>query len=102
METEIAGDKLRKGTFTRKRMGKSYENIDALQNAKIYVDDTPAINVFELRAKCRRLAKQGIDLIVIDYLQLMSGSVDKGGTENKKSVRFQERSKDLPKNLTFL
>ena len=74
------------------------ENIDALQNAKIYVDDTPAINVFELRAKCRRLAKQGIDLIVIDYLQLMSGSTEKGGNREREISQIS-RALRLAKEL---
>ena len=99
METEIAGDKLRKGTLLEREWVSLTENIDALQNAKIYIDDTPAINVFELRAKCRRLAKQGIDLIVIDYLQLMSGSVDKGGNREQEISQISRALKGLAKEL---
>ena len=48
--------------------------VGRLSKAKIYIDDTPAIGISEMRAKCRRLkAEQGLDLIMVDYLQLMSG-----------------------------
>ena len=62
------------------------EKIKRLSDAKIFIDDTPALNIFEFRAKCRRLkADHGIQLIVVDYLQLMSG---KG--EGKQINREQE------------
>jgi len=63
--------------------------IERLSNAPIYIDDTAALNIFELRAKCRRLKnKHDIGLIIIDYLQLMSG-----GSDNKNGNREQEISK---------
>jgi len=53
-----------------------------LSNAKIYIDDTPGITLMEMKAKCRKLKmEQGLDLIMIDYLQLMSGD---GRTENRQ------------------
>ena len=55
--------------------------VERLGNVPIFIDDTPGINIFELRAKCRRLKQQyDIQMVIIDYLQLMSGSTDnKGG-----------------------
>lgn len=56
--------------------------ISALEKIDLYIDDTPSISLSELRAKCRRLkAEKGLDLIVIDYLQLMT---TKGRTENRQ------------------
>ena len=49
--------------------------MNSLSNCKIFIDDTPAISVLEMRAKCRKLKmEKGLDLIMIDYLQLMSGN----------------------------
>ena len=85
METEIDSDKLRKGTLLEREWKHLTKNIDTLQNAPLYVDDTPAIGVFELRAKCRRLkAKNDISMIVIDYLQLMTGTTDGKGNGNRE------------------
>ena len=62
-----------------------------LAQAPIFIDDTAALNIFELRAKCRRLKnKHNIGLIIIDYLQLMSGT-----GENRNSNREQEISTDF-------
>ena len=60
-----------------------------LAQAPIFIDDTAALNIFELRAKCRRLKnKHNIGLIIIDYLQLMSGT-----GENRNGNREQEISR---------
>jgi replicative DNA helicase len=64
-------------------------SIERLSDSDIFIDDTPSINIFELRAKCRRLKMQhDVQLIIIDYLQLMSGGMD-----NKNGNREQEISK---------
>src|SRR6201986_2848783 len=63
--------------------------IERLSNAPIFIDDTAALNIFELRAKCRRLRnKHNVGLIIIDYLQLMSGT-----GENRNANREQEISR---------
>jgi replicative DNA helicase len=56
--------------------GRLAEGIGTLADTKLFIDDTPGINVLEMRAKLRRLAAENkkLDLIVVDYLQLMSGS----------------------------
>jgi replicative DNA helicase len=61
-------------------------------NSKMFIDDTPGITLAEMRAKCRRLLQQerGLDLIVIDYLQLMTGS--SSGSQKKFENRTQEVS----------
>ncbi len=65
------------------------KGINRLSSAPIHIDDTAALNIFELRAKCRRLKnKHNVGLIIIDYLQLMSGT-----GENRNSNREQEISR---------
>ncbi len=82
---------------------KDWENIakasGPLASAKIFIDDTAGISVMEMRSKCRRLKlEQGIDLIVIDYLQLMSGS--KGNESRQQEVSEISRSiKALAKEM---
>jgi replicative DNA helicase len=67
----------------------------------IFIDDTPALGVFELRAKCRRLVKKhGVGLIIIDYLQLMSGSGDgKNGNREQEISKISRQLKALAKEL---
>ncbi len=72
-----------------------------MSEVPIFIDDTPAINVFELRAKCRRLKMQhDIQLIIIDYLQLMTGSTDKKGGNREQEISSISRAlKGLAKEL---
>ncbi len=88
MQARIEGTKLRNGKLDEAEWAQLVKAIEALSEAPIFIDDTPGINIFELRAKCRRLKnKHDIQLIVIDYLQLMSG-----GPDTRKSNREQEIS----------
>jgi len=84
-EAELSSEKIKQGKLMDHEWEQLLHKTSALSNAAIYVDDTPALSIFELRAKCRRLkAKQDIQLIVIDYLQLMSGESSKGGGGNRE------------------
>ena len=89
-ESEIMLEKIARGKLEEHEMKQLYaRGIQKLAQAPIFIDDTPALNIFELRAKCRRLKnKHNIGMIIIDYLQLMSGT-----TENRNSNREQEISK---------
>lgn len=88
MEAEIPGSKLRNGQLEEYEWQQLHTAIERVADAPIFIDDTPGINSFELRAKCRRLKMQyDIQLIIIDYLQLMSG-----GGDNKSGNREQEVS----------
>lgn len=79
-EAELEISKLRKGNLSKDEWAQLHSKIKTLEDAPIFIDDTPAINILELRAKCRKLKQQhDVKLIIIDYLQLMSG----GGGENK-------------------
>ena len=88
-ESEIHLEKIARGKLEEHEMKQLYKTgIDKLSKAPIFIDDSAALNIFELRAKCRRLKnKHNIGLIIIDYLQLMSGSAD------RNSNREQEISK---------
>ncbi|MBA2747084.1 MAG: replicative DNA helicase [Flavisolibacter sp.] len=88
-ESEIWLEKISRGKLEEHEMKQLYaRGIQRLSQAPIYIDDTPALNIFELRAKCRRLKNSNnIGLIIIDYLQLMSGT-----GENRNSNREQEIS----------
>ncbi|RMF31795.1 MAG: replicative DNA helicase [Bacteroidetes bacterium] len=87
-EAEISSTKLRTGNLENYELQQVQTAIERLGEAKIFIDDTPGINIFELRAKCRRLKMQhDIQLVIIDYLQLMSGN-----TENNRANREQEIS----------
>lgn len=88
MEAEIEGSKMRNGNLDDTDWHKLNHSLTKLGEAPIYIDDTPSLNVFELRAKCRRLHQQyKIGMVIIDYLQLMT----LGGTD-KKTNREQEIS----------
>jgi len=90
MDASITSNKIRDAKdLTDTDWTKLNRSIERLSDADIFIDDTPQINIFELRAKCRRLKMQhDIQLIIIDYLQLMSGGMD-----NKNGNREQEISK---------
>lgn len=73
-ETELPIEKLRRGNLEEYEWEQLYQKIKKLEDAPLFIDDTPAINIFELRAKCRKLKQQhDIKLVIVDYLQLMSG-----------------------------
>lgn len=97
-ESEIWLEKISRGKMEEHEMKQLYaRGIQKLAQAPLFIDDTPALNIFELRAKCRRLKnKHNIGLIIIDYLQLMSGT-----TENRNSNREQEIS-NISRNLKAL
>jgi replicative DNA helicase len=84
-EAELESEKIKKGTLEDHEWTQLVTKTNRLSNAPIFIDDTPALSIFELRAKCRKLkAQHDIKLIIIDYLQLMSGDSGKGGTGNRE------------------
>ena len=97
-ESEIWLEKIARGKMEEHEMKQLYaRGIQRLAQAPIFIDDTPALNIFELRAKCRRLKNaSNIGLIIIDYLQLMSGT-----GENRNGNREQEIS-NISRNLKGL
>jgi replicative DNA helicase len=90
-ESEIFMEKIARGRLEEHEMKQLYKKgIDRLAKAPIFIDDTPALNIFELRAKCRRLKnKHNVGFIIIDYLQLMSGAGDsKNGNREQEISQF--------------
>jgi replicative DNA helicase len=100
-ETEIISQKMRNGDLTDQEWERLNTKITKLADAKMFIDDTPGISVFELKAKCRRLkAQQDIDMIIIDYLQLMRGEESKGQGNREQEIGYISRSlKGLAKEL---
>ncbi len=101
-ESEIWLEKISRGKLEEHEMKQLYKRgIERLSKAPIYIDDTAALNIFELRAKCRRLKnKHDIGLIIIDYLQLMSGSSDnKNGNREQEISKISRDLKGLAKEL---
>lgn len=84
MESRIEMQKLKTGSLERKDWDQIHIALDTLSRTSIYIDDTPGITAMEIKNKCRRLkAEKGLDLVVIDYLQLMSA-------EGRSESRQQE------------
>jgi replicative DNA helicase len=80
-EARIDAHRLRRGFMGERDWGRLSQAIGTLSDAKIFIDDTPSIGVLEMRAKCRRLqSERGLDLVVVDYIQLMQG---RGRFENR-------------------
>ena len=102
-ETGLTSEKLRKGDLEPHEWEQLNVKVKDLEKAPLYIDDTPSLSIFDLRAKARRLVSQhGIKLIVIDYLQLMSaGSNGKGGGNREQEISMISRSlKALAKELS--
>lgn len=101
-ESEIWLEKISRGKLEEHEMKQLYaKGIQKLSNAPIFIDDSAALNIFELRAKCRRLkSKHNLGLIIIDYLQLMSGTSDnKNGNREQEISKISRDLKGLAKEL---
>ena len=100
-EAELESEKIKKGTLADHEWQQMIHKTAKISQAPIYIDDTPALSIFELRAKCRRLkAKHDVQLIVIDYLQLMTGDPSKGSGNREQEIAAISRAlKSLAKEL---
>lgn len=100
-ETGIPSDKLRKGTLDTTEWKKLSSMTGKLSEAPVYIDDTPALSIFDLRSKCRRMkSTNNIELIVIDYLQLMRSDVEsKGGNREQEISNISRSLKAIAKEL---
>jgi replicative DNA helicase len=103
-ETGISSGKLRKGNLEPHEWEQLNVKVKNLSKAPIFIDDTPSLSIFDLRAKARRLASQhGIKIIIIDYLQLMTaGTSQKGGGNREQEISTISRNlKALAKELNI-
>ncbi len=99
-ETELPGEKIKNGKLTDAEWVQLDYKIKPLLEAQLFIDDTPAITIFELRAKCLRLKSQGdLDLVVIDYLQLMTGTSDTRGNREQEVSTISRGLKAIAKEL---
>lgn len=101
MDAEVNSTSLRNGQMEEYEWKKVNQAVDKLGEMPIYIDDTPGINIFELRAKCRRLKQNhDIQMIVIDYLQLMTGAPNqKNGNREQEISSISRALKGLAKEL---
>jgi replicative DNA helicase len=100
-ETELPSNRIKNGRLKEDEWKQLETKIKILEDASIYIDDTPAISVFELRAKCRRLSAQHkLDLAIVDYLQLMTGPKDAGSREQEVSS-ISRSLKSISKELNI-
>lgn len=102
-EAELPAEKIIKGQLADHEMVQLVKKSGALGDAPIFIDDTPAINIFELRAKCRRLKMQhDIQLVVIDYLQLMTSAENsKSGNREQEISSISRALKSIAKELNI-
>ncbi|WP_291140694.1 replicative DNA helicase [Flavobacterium sp. UBA7680] len=101
-ETGLSSEKLRTGKLEAHEWTMLSTKVKDLEKAPLFIDDTPSLSIFDLRAKCRRLASQhGIKIIIIDYLQLMTaGGNNKGGGNREQEISTISRNlKALAKEL---
>ena len=96
-EAELDSEKIKKGNLADYEWQQLIHKTGKLTSAPLFVDDTPSLSILELRAKCRRLkAQNDVQLIVIDYLQLMSGD-SKGGNGGNREQEISSISRALKK-----
>jgi len=97
-EAKVNQMAVRTGKLTKDEMGRLTKHVSNLMSAPIYIDDSPSLNVLELRAKARRLkAEKNIELLIIDYLQLMDGT--KGENRQQEITHISRSIKGIAKEL---
>ena len=93
MESNVDSQKLRTGSLTDADWDAVVEGIGIIGNSKLIIDDTPGISITELRSKCRKMKLEyGLQMIIIDYLQLMTGS---GKTSDNRQQEISDISRSL-------
>jgi replicative DNA helicase len=98
--TEVPLGNITKGHLQPHELVQIHQRMTKLASAPIFLDDQAALNIFELRAKCRRLKqKHDIGLVIIDYLQLMQGSSEKGANREQEISKISRDLKGLAKEL---
>jgi replicative DNA helicase len=102
-ETGLSSEKLRTGKLADHEWQQLNVKVTDLEKAPLFIDDTPSLSIFDLRAKARRLSSQhGIKLIVVDYLQLMTaGASSKTGNREQEISTISRNLKALAKELNI-
>ncbi|HEX8707709.1 MAG TPA: replicative DNA helicase [Pyrinomonadaceae bacterium] len=100
-EGRVDAHRFRSGFLSREEWARLASALGTLAETKIFIDDTPGISVLEMRAKARRLAaeQKRLDLIIVDYLQLMSGSSRRTESRQQEVSQISRELKGLAKEL---
>lgn len=100
-QANIDAQRFRNGFLSRPEWSQVAKSLGTLADARIFLDDTPGITVLEMRAKARRLAaeQKRLDLIIVDYLQLMSGSSKRVESRQQEVSQISRELKGLAKEL---
>jgi replicative DNA helicase len=99
-ESELSSEKLKKGNLEDYEFQQLNDKIRKLSEAPLFIDDTPGLSVFELRAKARRLKEQHkIELLIVDYLQLMTAGGEGKGNREQEIATISRSLKGLAKEL---
>ena len=100
MESSVDSQKLRTGSLTDADWDAVVEGIGIIGNSKLIIDDTPGISITELRSKCRKMKlEHGLSMVIIDYLQLMSGSGRSGDNRQQEISEISRSLKALAREL---
>ncbi|WP_243346306.1 replicative DNA helicase [Parabacteroides sp. FAFU027] len=99
---ELPAEKIKNGKFSDHEWEQLFYKIKDLNDAPIFVDDTPSLSVFELRTKARRLVREhGVKCVIIDYLQLMNASGMSYGSREQEVSIISRSLKGLAKELNI-
>jgi replicative DNA helicase len=99
-ETELSSQKIKNGRLEDWEWVHLHNKISRLDKAPIFIDDTPALSIFEFRAKCRRLKMQhDIQCVIVDYLQLMTAGIDMRGSREQEVSTISRSLKAIAKEL---
>ena len=98
-EASVDSQKIKDGTISDAEMIRLIEVSEPLQNSKLFIDDSAGVTVASIRSKCRRLkAQQGLDLVIVDYMQLMQGT----GVGTRKNDNRQQEISDMTRAMKLL
>ena len=99
-ETELGSEKIKSGRLEEWEWELFNRRLKNLENAPLYIDDTPALSIFEFRAKCRRLKMQyDIGIVIVDYLQLMTAGSDLKGNREQEVSMISRNLKAIAKEV---
>lgn len=91
-ETGITSNKLREGSLQQYEWDILYQKVKDLEKAQIYIDETPGLSLLEFRAKARRLVSQGVKILIVDYLQLMTVGGKNGPGNREQEISMISRT----------
>ncbi len=99
-ETELGSEKIKNGRLADWEWEHFNRKLNVLEEAPMFIDDTPALSIFEFRAKCRRLKMQhDIAVVIVDYLQLMTAGTDGRGSREQEVSLISRSLKAIAKEL---